>query len=370
VWAGRRADDRAIDQALAFDKKGEYDKENQLLRPLAERGVPRAQFDLGGSYANGQGVTKDDARAMEWYRKAADQGFAPAQDAVGYMYATGKGVAKDDAQAAAWWRKAAAQGNTDAQASLMELQTMVSVQRAEELVKQQDYSAALKLIQPLADKGIAEAQLDLGTMYENGRAVTKDDVQAVIWYRKAADQGNPVAQLNLGWAYDSGQGVAKDETQAIVWYRKAAEQGNASAQNNIAYMYSEGKGVTKDAVQAVAWYRKAAEQGNISAQKNLAGMYAVGQGVEKDNAKVVYWYSRAKAQENAAAAAVAVSQGDYPQRYAGGIADSFLGGPACELVKSSMLHFANSIQTPDNIRIAQIDSLVREADRAHCLREQ
>lgn len=125
-WVGRRNDERLIDQAIDLSNRSEFDRSNRLLRPLAEKGVPRAQFDLGVSYANGQGVAKDDAQAIEWYSKAADQGFAPAQDALGYMYGTGEGVARDDTQAAAWWRKAAAQGNEDAQASLNELQTLLT----------------------------------------------------------------------------------------------------------------------------------------------------------------------------------------------------------------------------------------------------
>src|ERR1039458_965754 len=71
-----------------------------------------------------------------------------------------------------------------------------------------------------------------------GWGVTKDDTQAVSWYRKAADQGNAIAQSNLGIMYESGRGVGIDETQAIAWYRKAAEQGNEYAENKIAKLGS------------------------------------------------------------------------------------------------------------------------------------
>ena len=37
----------------------------------------RAQFNLGVMYANGDGVPKDAAEAVKWYRKAADQGTRP-----------------------------------------------------------------------------------------------------------------------------------------------------------------------------------------------------------------------------------------------------------------------------------------------------
>ena len=48
------------------------------VRQAAEQGDAKAQFSLGFMYANGQGVPKDDAEAMKWYRLAADQGYAAA----------------------------------------------------------------------------------------------------------------------------------------------------------------------------------------------------------------------------------------------------------------------------------------------------
>ena len=45
-------------------------------RRLAEQGDATAQFNLGVSYGNGEGVLKDDAEAVRWFRLAADQGDA------------------------------------------------------------------------------------------------------------------------------------------------------------------------------------------------------------------------------------------------------------------------------------------------------
>ena len=53
----------------------------------------------------------------------------------------------------------------------------------------------------------------------------QDYTQAAKWYRKAADQGNADAQPNLGLMYEKGQGVPQDYAQAVSWYRKAADQG-------------------------------------------------------------------------------------------------------------------------------------------------
>jgi TonB family protein len=53
------------------------------------------------------------------------------------------------------------------------------------------------------------------------------------WFRKAEEQGNADAQNNIGWIYQNGLGVPQDKSEAINWYRKAAGQGNARALNNL-----------------------------------------------------------------------------------------------------------------------------------------
>ena len=50
------------------------------------------------------------------------------------------------------------------------------------------------------------------------------------WYEKAANQGHANAQCNLGFMYEHGRGVEKkNERTAADWYKKAADQGFARA---------------------------------------------------------------------------------------------------------------------------------------------
>ena len=91
--------------------------------------------------------------------------------------------------------------------------------------KEKDYAVAFKELQPLADKGNAEAQLFIGFMYDNGEGVPLDYRQAVLWYRQAAEQGNPQAQYNLGMMYANGLGIPQDMVQALKWFNLAALLG-------------------------------------------------------------------------------------------------------------------------------------------------
>ncbi len=57
-----------------------------------------------------------------------------------------------------------------------------------------DYDTALKEFRPLAERGKAVAQWSLGIMYERGRGVPQDSVQADRWYTLAASQGDDLAE--------------------------------------------------------------------------------------------------------------------------------------------------------------------------------
>ena len=69
----------------------------------------------------------------------------------------------------------------------------------------------------------------------------QDYAEAVKWYRLAADQGYADAQNNLGVMYDQGQGVPQNYAEAVKWYRLAADQGDAAAQYNLGVMYDKGQ---------------------------------------------------------------------------------------------------------------------------------
>jgi uncharacterized protein len=115
-----------------------------------------------------------------------------------------------------------------------------------------DYATALGRLSPLAEKGDARAQFDLGFMHAYGWGVQRNPAEAITWYRKAADQGLPVAQHFLGLAYVNGEGVRPDDAEAARWFARAAAQGFAQAQFVLGLMTLDGRGVAKDPVQGYA----------------------------------------------------------------------------------------------------------------------
>ena len=127
-------------------------------------------------------------------------------------------------------------------------------------------STRLHALQPvdelraLAEKGDAEAQLNLGVRYSYGIGVPQDAAEAVRWYRLAGDQGDTSAQYNLGFMYANGQGVPEDDAEAVRWYRLAADQGDADAGFRLGNMYANAEGIPQDYVEAHMWFNLSAAQ--------------------------------------------------------------------------------------------------------------
>jgi uncharacterized protein len=84
-----------------------------------------------------------------------------------------------------------------------------------------DYTAAARLLLPLAENGNAKAQTYVGFMFANGRGLPQNYVAAARWYRLASEQGVPVAQFMLGLMYDKGHGVPQDYVLAYKWLNVA-----------------------------------------------------------------------------------------------------------------------------------------------------
>ena len=138
-----------------------------------------------------------------------------------------------------------------------------------EVTQPTDFATAPNEWRQMAEQGQAAAQYNLGIMYEYGRGVTQNDVEAVKWYRKASVQGVSVAQYKLGVMYDNGWGVPPSDTEAVRWYGNAAEQGHPLAQHDLAFMYAAGTGVAQDYVRAYMWLNVAVAHGHNLIVKHL-----------------------------------------------------------------------------------------------------
>ncbi len=88
-------------------------------------------------------------------------------------------------------------------------------QKGWDAYNKKDYATALREWTPLAEQGYAEAQYNVGWMYDKGEGVPQNYKTAVKWYRLAAEQGDAEVQ---GWMYAKGQGVPQNYKTAVKWF--------------------------------------------------------------------------------------------------------------------------------------------------------
>ena len=84
------------------------------------------------------------------------------------------------------------------------------------------YATALRSWLPMAQDGNAEAQNNMGHMYEEGFGVAQNYATAMEWYRQAAASGLAEAEHNIGLLYNNGYGVAQNFIEAVKWFKLAA----------------------------------------------------------------------------------------------------------------------------------------------------
>ena len=94
-----------------YFETGQYDKCFEGHLPLAERGYPLAECQIGYFYYDGLGVDKDLAKALYWTERAARHGDRDGQYNLARFYDEGIGVSPDPKKASEWYLQAAMQGH-------------------------------------------------------------------------------------------------------------------------------------------------------------------------------------------------------------------------------------------------------------------
>lgn len=181
-----------------------------------------------------------------------------------------------------------------------------SFQRAVALSREGRLADSVQWYRMAAERGHADAQFVLGTMYRTGRGLPRDYVQAAYWYQQASLAGNAWAQFLLGTMNIRGEGVPRNPHEGVRLYRLAAAQGHREAQYNLGVLYYNGDGIARDYAEAESWFLRAAQNGDTAAQFALGRMYSVPHiGVRLDLVRAHAWYTLAAANDYPGAGAAA-----------------------------------------------------------------
>src|SRR3954453_21015155 len=141
---------QAVRDGIDAWQRSDYAGAVAIWMPLAERGDPDAQFNLGQAYRLGRGVPTNLSAAQTWFERAANQGHLDAQATLGLL-----------------------------------------------LFQSGDQAAGLRWLKGAALKGEPRALLVYGTALFNGDGVPQDPVMGYAFVSRAAAQGLAPAKDTL-----------------------------------------------------------------------------------------------------------------------------------------------------------------------------
>jgi TPR repeat protein len=194
----------------------------ELLRQAASQNDAEAFYVLASLSAAGFGVEPSNVEAFEQMKRAAELGLSDAQFALGTMYFEGVGTTQDQAAALAAFRSAAAGGHKEAMFTAARIMlTMPDPEiRAE----------GLGLMNRAIENGHIQATLILATAYGRGEnGLPKDEAKAEALLKPGAERGDADCQFVLASLYKFGDTFAARRDEAQVWLQRAADQGHPKA---------------------------------------------------------------------------------------------------------------------------------------------
>jgi hypothetical protein len=140
-----------------------------------------------------------------------------------------------------------------------------SVKAGIEAWQRADYSGAVAIWRPLAEKGDADAQFNLGQAYRLGRGVPTNLAAAKTWFERAANQGHVDAETTLGLLLFQNN----DQAGGLKWLKKASDKGEPRAMLVYGTALVNGDSVSQDPVLGYAYVSRAAAQGLGPAKETL-----------------------------------------------------------------------------------------------------
>lgn len=332
---------RELINGWTFEK--DCDKAYKILESVEDKNNSLYLRTMGELYCNGSAQIKVDyKKAIEYYKRAYENGNAYSACLIGDMYFYGNkdskesnNIPKDIKKAVEWYDKGIEANSSDC----MFRMACVCVNEDSIFAEYHNTNRGVELTKKAISHGDADAMCALGTLYQTGEFIEKNDEKAFEYYKKSFDFHNPNGAFALGLAYMNGIGCEKSIGDAIKVWEKAVEFGHAGAANNLYCYYGFGQYANdksvinkdlarkylkegarlgepmacwnigkeyfhgknlfeKNDVQAFAYIKKAADNGIVDACNLLAYMYNNAIGCNKDINAAKKYQDMAKPKED------------------------------------------------------------------------
>ncbi|KAG0070102.1 hypothetical protein BGZ89_001410 [Linnemannia elongata] len=261
--------------ASGFAKgKPDFDKAFPLWVQASKHGHPDAAYRTGRCYDEGLGTRKDNARAVQFYRKAASANHPGAMWRLGVVTLYGElGLAASPRDGVKWLKRSSQAATPEFPFALYELAQLH--ERGIENIVFVDPEYSVSLYSQAAELGHAASAFRLGECWEYGKLGCKQDPRLSIhYYTLAAQQEHPEACFALAaWYLVGSQGILpQSDAEAYIWAKRAAEKDLPKALYAMGYFTEVGIGPRKDMEEAIEWYKKASLAGDKRATERLEGV--------------------------------------------------------------------------------------------------
>lgn len=248
-----------------------------------EAGNTEAEFQLGMTYLQIPEYREHAQEGLEHVRNAAQNGVMDAIMVMAQIHDAG-GPQENMDECTKWLTVAAEKGHKHAQCRLGQIYIhgVGGVQRDMQkgynylvFSAQQNYTPAIYLL----------AELNL--LYTNGNPQGLQ--QGMAQLSQCVKESYPPAFMLMGQCCLEGRAVPKDQNQAVKFFTLAANNGVPNAAILLAKLYSgaiEGVDFETNAEEAKNWYKKAAEQGHpVALTEYAVSMLKDEASTEEDKAK-------------------------------------------------------------------------------------
>ncbi len=300
----------------------------QWYQDSAEEGDPEAQYNLAFMLETGWSVPVDDIEAARWYEKAAEKGIQRAQFRLSLMYLVGAGLKQSEIQGEKWLRNAAKNDHPLAdiiREKILDADELVKLnidivkvinkvrkvsiknpKKAGDIVMDAVRAAELKVAKDRVKKKKRLAKIQNIESAKNQEIVSDDALlgaggrKTFRWYKVKAERGLPEAQYQLGKIYEVGLEVKKDLSQAVHWFGLAAEQGHVEAQYYLGVWYANGIAVTQNETLASRYLAAAAKKGHEKASKLIEK--SIDGNLRDNHESIAVWWLKQMALQGSAGA--------------------------------------------------------------------
>ncbi|WP_300383756.1 tetratricopeptide repeat protein [Clostridium sp.] len=230
----------------------------------------KATQKLGIMYYNGEGVEKDEEKALK-YMEIAIEGEDPhSLYVIGVVY-----LNRDREKGLEYLKKAYKKGSHYA-AEILASEYLLELLNNKE-VKEEEI---LEYINFAVEKDLPDSIYYYGLAHIYGIGLDINTEKAFELFIKAANKGSEKSMLKLGNCYKHGVYVKENIKLSLFWYEEAAKKESVEAYLNIIEIYEKGIGIEIDEIKALQYAYRLRDINLIEGDTKLIYYNAKGIGVE------------------------------------------------------------------------------------------